>query len=83
MKKVAVLVEDHYQVLEVWYPYLRLREEGMQTVLVGTGKGEYKSKEGYPAKVELSIKKAKEPYEHEEFLVETKIKPENKATKYR
>lgn len=34
-------------------------EEGMQTVLVGTGKGEYKSKEGYPAKVELSIKKAK------------------------
>ena len=22
MKKVAVLVEDHYQVLEVWYPYL-------------------------------------------------------------
>jgi protease I len=59
MKKVAVLVEDHYQVLEVWYPYLRLREEGIHTVLVGTGKGEYKSKEGYPAKEELSIKKAR------------------------
>jgi protease I len=59
MKKVAVLVEDHYQVLEVWYPYLRLREEGIQTVLVGTGKKEYKSKEGYPAEEELSIKKAK------------------------
>lgn len=59
MKKVAVLVEDHYQVLEVWYPYLRLREEGMRTVLVGTGKKEYKSKEGYPAEEELSIKKAK------------------------
>ncbi|MCX5703195.1 MAG: type 1 glutamine amidotransferase [Candidatus Omnitrophica bacterium] len=59
MKKVAVLVEDYYQVLEVWYPYLRLREDGIQTILVGTGKGEYKSKEGYPAKEELSVKKAR------------------------
>lgn len=59
MKKIAVLVEDHYQVLEVWYPYLRLREEGFQTVLVGTGKKEYKSKEGYPALAETSIKDAK------------------------
>ena len=58
MKKVAVLVEDYYQVLEVWYPYLRLREEGIKTVLVGTGKGEYKSKEGYVAEEELSIEKA-------------------------
>jgi protease I len=59
MKKVAVLVEDQYQVLEVWYPYLRLREEGIATVLVGTGKREYKSKEGYPAIEELPIQKAK------------------------
>jgi len=59
LKKVAVLVEDYYQVLEVWYPYLRLREEGIETILVGTGKKEYKSKEGYPAQEELSIEKAK------------------------
>ena len=59
MKRVAVLEEDQYQVLEVWYPYLRLREEGMQTVLVGTGKKTYKSKEGYPAEEELEIKKAR------------------------
>lgn len=59
MKRVAVLVEDYYQVLEVWYPYLRLREEGIQTVLVGTGKNSYKSREGYPAEEELPIKKAK------------------------
>ncbi len=59
-KKVAVLVEDHYQVLEVWYPYLRLKAEGITTVLVGTGaKKEYKSKEGYPAEEEISIKKVK------------------------
>lgn len=59
MKKVAVLVEDHYQVLEVWYPYLRLREAGIKAILVGTGKKEYKSKEGYPAEEELSINKTK------------------------
>ena len=60
MRKIAVLVEDQYQVLEVWYPYLRLREEGIETVLVGTGaKKEYKSKEGYPAPEEISIKNAK------------------------
>ena len=57
--KVAILVEDQYQVLEVWYPYLRLREAGIDAVLVGTGKKEYKSKEGYPAKADISIKKAK------------------------
>jgi len=58
--KVAVLVEDNYQVLEVWYPYLRLREDGIETILVGTGiKREYKSKEGYPAIEELSIKKVR------------------------
>ena len=58
MKQVAVLVEEAYQVLEVWYPYLRLREEGIKTVLVGTGKKEYKSKEGYVALEELPIQKA-------------------------
>ena len=36
--KIAILVEDMYQVLEVWYPYLRFREEGIQTVFVGTGR---------------------------------------------
>jgi len=56
MKKVAVLVEDYYQVLEVWYPYLRLREEGIETVFVGTGKKQYGSKEGYPVEQDLSIK---------------------------
>ncbi|GAB60995.1 MAG: type 1 glutamine amidotransferase [Candidatus Jettenia sp.] len=55
--KIAVLIEDHYQILEVWYPYLRLREEGIETVFVGTGtKKSYESKEGYPAQEELSIK---------------------------
>jgi protease I len=52
---VAILVEDQYQVLEVWYPYLRLKEALIPTLFVGTGKGEYKSKEGYPVTEEASI----------------------------
>lgn len=59
MKRIAVLVEDLYQVLEVWYPYLRLREEGFEPVFVGTGKKSYTSKEGYPAEEELQIQKVK------------------------
>ncbi len=57
--KIAVLVENQYQVLEVWYPYLRLREAGIEAVLVGTGQSEYKSKEGYPVKEDLSIHRVK------------------------
>ena len=60
MKKIAVLIEDQYQVLEVWYPYLRLREEGFETVFVGPGRQkEYKSKECYPTEEEVSINNVK------------------------
>ena len=55
-KRIAILVEDLYQVLEVWYPLLRLKEDGVQVTLVGTGsKDVYGSKEGYPAKADVSI----------------------------
>lgn len=60
MKKIAVLIEDHYQVLEAWYPYFRMREGGFETVFVGPGRQkEYKSKEWYPAPEEISIGNAK------------------------
>ncbi len=59
-KRIAILVEDLYQVLEVWYPFLRLREEGIEAVTIGTGTKEiYGSKEGYPCKVDLPIQKAR------------------------
>ena len=59
-KKIAILVEDLYQVLEIWYPYLRLKEDGIEPVLIGTGTKEtYGSKEGYPCKVHQSIQKVK------------------------
>jgi protease I len=51
----AVLVEQDYQDMEVWYPTFRLREEGAEVLLVGTGSAaEYRGKYGYPAKVTCS-----------------------------
>jgi protease I len=58
-KTVAILVEDVYQEMEIWYPAYRLREAGHKTLFVGTGKTEYKSKLGYPVKAEADIKEVK------------------------
>lgn len=53
--RVAVLVEDLYETLELWYPVLRLREERAEVLIVGPKAGEvYKSKEGYPAKADVA-----------------------------
>ena len=54
-KRVGVLAEDTYEDLELWYPVIRLREEGAEVVVVGTGSAEeYNSKHGYPVKVDAS-----------------------------
>jgi deglycase len=53
-KRVAVLAENMYQELELWYPLLRLREAGAETFVVGTGSAKtYTSKHGYPADVDV------------------------------
>ncbi len=53
--KIAILVEDNYQELELWYPVLRLREEGADVVVVGPEKGRtFTSKHGYPATADLA-----------------------------
>ncbi|MDQ7030722.1 MAG: type 1 glutamine amidotransferase domain-containing protein [Ardenticatenia bacterium] len=54
-KRVAVLVEDLYQELEFWYPYLRLKEAGAEVVVLGTGKETYTSKHGYPARADRPV----------------------------
>lgn len=53
--RVAILVEQLYQEMELWYPLYRLREAGAETVLVGPKADQtYESKHGYPARSELS-----------------------------
>ncbi len=55
-KKIAVLVADQYQELEVWYPLLRFREESAETVAVGAEAGKtYGSKKGYPVIADQSV----------------------------
>ena len=54
-KRVAILAENMYQELELWYPLLRLREAGAETLVVGTGSADtYTSKLGYPAQVDVT-----------------------------
>lgn len=48
-KTIAIIIEDLYQDLEVWYPYLRLREAGFTTWLVAKDQKTYNGKFGYPA----------------------------------
>lgn len=54
-KRVAILAENNYQELELWYPLLRLREEGAEVKVIGTGSAEtYTSKHGYPVTVDAA-----------------------------
>src|SRR5471030_3173828 len=58
--RVAVLVEQQYQEMEVWYPVYRLREAGCKVSLVGPEAGAtYPSKLGYPAKSDKAAKDVK------------------------
>jgi len=52
-KKIALLAENLYQDQEVWYPLFRLKEEGADVVVVGSGSAKtYTSKHGYPVAVD-------------------------------
>lgn len=54
-KRVAILVEEQYQEMEVWYPLYRLREAGFTVHALGTGKKEYRSKLGYPVTADADV----------------------------
>ena len=54
-KHIAILAEDYYQELELWYPLLRMREAGAEVTVVGMpGVQEYHSKLGYPVEVDAA-----------------------------
>ncbi|HSR23039.1 MAG TPA: type 1 glutamine amidotransferase domain-containing protein [Candidatus Eisenbacteria bacterium] len=57
-KRVAILVEDDYQMHEFWYPYYRLQEAGAEVRVVGTGKESYSS-HGYPVTPNLNAADAR------------------------
>jgi protease I len=55
--RAAILVEQQYQEMEVWYPLYRLREAGCKVTIVGPEAGQnYPSKLGYPCKSDRAAK---------------------------
>ena len=55
-KTIALLLEEGYQELEVWYPYYRLGEEGARVVRVAPkAPATYPSKLGYPCPSDASV----------------------------
>jgi len=58
-KRIAILAEDMYEELELWYPYYRLVEEGAEVKVIGPETKEYQSKHGYPIQAEFAADKVK------------------------
>jgi protease I len=55
-KRIAMLAEDHYEDLELWYPLIRMREAGARVDVVGMpGVEAYHSKHDYPVDVDVIV----------------------------
>ncbi|EGL83335.1 intracellular protease, PfpI family [Caldalkalibacillus thermarum TA2.A1] len=68
-KKVISLVHHEFEDLELWYPLIRLKEEGATVHLVGEQKGEtYKGKYGVPAVADYAFDDI-DPGEYDAILV--------------
>ncbi|MBI4542051.1 MAG: type 1 glutamine amidotransferase [Gemmatimonadetes bacterium] len=54
-KTVLFFVGPQYEDLELWYPKIRLEEEGARTVVAGLGEKTYQGKKGYPVTVDANV----------------------------
>jgi protease I len=52
---VLIFAGPLYEDLELWYPKIRLEEEGARTVVAGTGERSYQGKRGYPLTVDANV----------------------------
>ena len=58
-KRIAVLAEDQYQVLELWYPLIRFREAGAEVTVVGRETGKVHTSEcNYEVKADIAASEA-------------------------
>lgn len=56
MKRILAVIDEIYEDLELWYPRIRLEEEGWKVVVAGPEKGRvYTGKNGYPCKADAAI----------------------------
>lgn len=59
-KKIAILLDQQYQELEVWYPYYYLQSLGAEVVRVAPqGRTTYGSKLGYPCDSDAAAREVK------------------------
>jgi len=55
-KRIVVFVGDIYEDLELWYPHLRLKEAGAESILIGQkANTKYSGKHTYPAISDMAI----------------------------
>lgn len=74
--RVAVLAENQYQELELWYPVLRFREEGSDVVVVAPSTDTvYSSKLGYPVHADYAIDEVS-PADYDAVIVPGGFAPE-------
>src|SRR4030095_3098258 len=57
--KLLAFLDDVYEDLELWYPKLRLEEEGFTTQLAAKELKSYTGKHGYPARADVRIDEVK------------------------
>ena len=54
-KRVLFFAAPLYEDLELWYPKIRLEEEGAETVVAGLGEPSYHGKRGYPISPDTTV----------------------------
>ena len=54
-KKVLFFAAPLYEDLELWYPKIRLEEEGAKCVVAGLGEPTYQGKRGYPVTPDATV----------------------------
>jgi protease I len=54
-KRVLFFAAPLYEDLELWYPKIRLEEEGAATTVAGLGERTYQGKRGYPVTVDTDV----------------------------
>jgi protease I len=54
-KTILFFAANWYEDLELWYPKIRLEEEGARCVVAGLGEKTYQGKRGYPLTVDANV----------------------------
>ncbi|MDP3911294.1 MAG: type 1 glutamine amidotransferase domain-containing protein [Gemmatimonadales bacterium] len=54
-KHILFFAGPQYEDLELWYPKIRLEEEGASTTVAGIGEQTYQGKRGYPVTVDTHV----------------------------